>query len=168
MPRTNNNIQKYRNDLDKVNVINIERVVTSNGIIIEKEKYENICKYTILNLDKISAVVEFIKTSELKDELQKTEIITEIRFKFGIEAVRELNFHEIWELSGRFSNKSITLCFYSRNYDSFYIYWKSKENQNLLYLNPFYEKFGWRDRRMCDFVMMFLKSSLKNGHSGEF
>ncbi|KAL7011711.1 hypothetical protein ACKWTF_014396 [Chironomus riparius] len=166
MTRKNSSMRRHQNDLDGINVISIERITTSTGIIVDKETYKNIRKYTISNLDSIAAAVEFIKTSEIKEELQNTETITEVKFQFGDESVRELNSHEIWEVSGRFSNKSISFCFCSRNDDSFYIYWKSKDSQNLMFLNPFNQKFGWKDRKLCDFVMMFLKSSLRNEHSG--
>lgn len=166
MPKRTNSVRRRRDDLDGVNVINIERTVTSTGIVIDMEKYENIRKYTISNLENIAAAIEFIKTSEIKDELKDAETITEVKFKFAFGSIRELNSHEIWELSGRFSNKSISLCFCTKNDDVFYIYWKSKANQNLLYLKPFNEKFAWKDRKLCDFTLMFLKSSFMNGHSG--
>ncbi|XP_070507929.1 uncharacterized protein [Chironomus tepperi] len=162
----NHSIRRQISDLDGVNVINIEKIIKNNGIIIDKEINGNFRRYIISILDNIAAAIELIKNSEIRDELQDNETIAEINFKFGSESIRELNSHEIWELSGRFSNKSISLCFCTKNEDSFYIYWKSKENQNFLYLNSFNDKFGWKDRKLCDFVMMFLKSSLRNGHSG--
>lgn len=102
--------------------------------------------------------------TELNDQtcsnkVQKYKIKIDENFdKFGIINLKKLQL--------KFVNQSVVLFIAANNETRFYIYWKSKDSQQLLSLKPVEEYFTETDRDLCEFIADFLADSLKNGHLG--
>lgn len=79
----------------------------------------------------------------------------------------KLSSTELNSLSEKCRNKSIVILLTAKDSDTVYVYWKSKDIDNILILKHYSENYSQDDKKIYEFVAEFLTKSLSKGELGE-
>lgn len=112
--------------------------------------------------DNFDFVIENIKTLKSIDTSQvlMIKIVTS-------KDTNELSTINLKKLQQKVKNKSIVIFVAQEDKKKYFIYWKSKDFRQILFLNAYKESFGELDKDVCEFAADFLVHSLQNGYLGE-
>ena len=102
--------------------------------------------------------------TDLNDQSSSSSVL---KYKIRIdENFNEIETINLKKLQSKFVNQSVVLFIAANDETKFYIYWKSKDSQQVLSLKPHADYFSEADKDLCEFVANFLADSLQSGHLG--
>jgi len=123
----------------------------------------------------MTTVGNFKFVENLNDYFNSTEVLTllvdhskVLLFKLQIKNTScKFNKMELNELGQKCAKNSIVICLATKDGNEFFLYWKSKDIQELLMFKIRDEDTYMNDLRLFEFISTFLTDSLRRGYLGK-
>lgn len=133
---------------------------------LERQEATEIIKVNVEKCESLSVVHKFLMIEILKADMPKKNGILVVKIRIT-EHFNGFNDDQLKVLHKKYAKISIIIFLESESDEKFLIYWKSSEFQQFLSLKPYRNAFLKDDKLLCEYIVEFLKKSLKKGYLGE-
>jgi len=133
---------------------------------LERQEATEIIKVNVEQCENLSVAHKFLMTAIRKADMPKKKGILVVKIRITEHFV-DFNEEQLKDINKKYAKISIIIFLESELDEKFLIYWKSSECQQFLSLKPYRNAFLKDDKLLCEYVVEFLKKSLKKGYLGE-